>query len=117
MASRKSITESEVLCEYCKKSFEPETILKHIGHVKACKTFYGPRFDELKKEQQRKRVEKFLSNLSDKQKRDTLKKNREIYAKSSEKQKQKREHAEKQKQKKLDEIQRNKNEQQEKRHI
>ena len=114
LVTRKSITEPEVLCENCKKSFKPQTILKHIGHVKACKTFYGPRYDKLKKEQQRKRVDKFLSNLSDKQKRDALKKNRETYAKSSEKQKQKREYAEKTKQKKLDEIQRNKNEEQEK---
>ena len=114
LVTRNSITEPEVLCESCKKSFKPKTILKHIGHVKACKTFYGPRYSELKKEQQRKRVDKFLSNLSGKQKRDALKKNRETYAKSSEKQKQKREHAEKTKQKKLDEIQRNYNEQQEK---
>ena len=100
------ITESEVLCEYCKKSFAPEKILKHIGHVKACKTFYGPRFDELKKEQQRKRDEKFNSNLSDQQKKNILKRNRERYAKSSEKQK--HENAEKIRQKKLDQIQTNK---------
>ena len=83
LTPRKS--ESELLCEYCKKSFAPEKILKHIGHVKACKTFYGPRFDELKKEQQRKRIEKFNSNLSDKQQQNILKRNRERYAKSSEK--------------------------------
>ena len=83
LTPRKS--ESELLCEYCKKSFAPEKILKHIGHVKACKTFYGPRFDELKKEQQRKRIEKFNSNLLDKQQQNILKRNRERYAKSSEK--------------------------------
>ena len=83
LTPRKS--ESELLCEYCKKSFAPEKILKHIGHVKACKTFYGPRFDELKKEQQRKRIEKFNSNLSNKQQQNILKRNRERYAKSSEK--------------------------------
>ena len=83
LTPRKS--ESEVLCEHCKKSFAPEKILKHIGHVKACITFYGPRFVELKKEQQRKRIEKFNSNLSDKQQQNILKRNRERYAKSSEK--------------------------------
>ena len=103
LTPRKS--ESEVLCEYCKKSFAPEKILKHIGHVKACKTFYGPRFDELKKEQQRKRIEKFNSNLSDKQQQNILKRNRERYAKSSEKKQKKHEYAEKRKQKKLDQIQ------------
>ena len=70
LTPRKS--ESEVLCEHCKKSFAPEKILKHIGHVKACITFYGPRFVELKKEQQRKRIEKFNSNLSDKQQQNIL---------------------------------------------
>ena len=103
LTPRKS--ESELLCEYCKKSFAPEKILKHIGHVKACKTFYGPRFDELKKEQQRKRIEKFNSNLSDKQQQNILKRNRERYAKSSEKKQKKHEYAEKRKQKKLDQIQ------------
>ena len=115
LAPRESITESEVLCEYCKKSFAPEKILKHIGHVKACKTFYGPRFDELKKEQQRKRIVKFNpTNLSDKQQQNILKRNRERYAKSSEKKQKKHENAEKRKQKKLDQIQTKQIEEQEK---
>ena len=84
MAPEKSIAESEVLCEYCKKSFEPNKILKHIGHVKACKSFYGPRYDELKKEQQRKKVEKFRSKLSNEQKLEIDKRKRELYAKNSE---------------------------------
>merc|ERR1712008_408667 len=58
------------------------------------------------KEQQRKRDKKFNSNLSDQQKKNILKRNRERYAKSSEKQK--HENAEKIRQKKLDQIQTNK---------
>ena len=115
MAPEKSIAESEVLCEYCKKSFEPNKILKHIGHVKACKSFYGPRFDELKKEQQRKKVEKFRSKLSIKQRSNVLDRKNEMYAKNSEyREKQIRENAERRKKKVLDQIEKNKKLQQEK---
>ena len=72
MAPEKLIVESEVLCEHCKRSFAPNKILKHIGHVHVCKSFYGPRFDELKKEQQRKKVEKFRSKLSKEENWDVL---------------------------------------------
>ena len=109
MAPEKSIAESEVLCEYCKKSFEPNKILKHIGHVKACKSFYGPRFEDLKKEQQRKKVEKFRSKLSIEQHWDALVRKRELYAKNSEyREKQVRENAKRRKKKALDQIEKNK---------
>ena len=115
MAPEKSIAESEVLCEYCKKSFEPNKILKHIGHVKACKSFYGPRFEDLKKEQQRKKVEKFRSKLSNEQKLEIDKRKRELYAKNSEyREKQVRENAKRRKKKALDQIEKNKKLQQEK---
>ena len=110
MAPEKSIAESEVLCEYCKKSFEPNKILKHIGHVKACKSFYGPRYDELKKEQQRKKVEKFRSKLSIKQNRDALVRKREMYAKNSEyREKQVRENAKRRKKRPLTILRKTKN--------
>ena len=105
LAPEKSIAESEVLCEYCKKSFEPNKILKHIGHVKACKSFYGPRYDELKKEQQRKKVEKFRSKLSNEQKLEIGNRKRELYAKNSEyREKQIREDAKRREKKALDQI-------------
>ena len=43
----------EVSCEYCKKSYSKETILKHIGKKIDCKSFYEDRIEELKKQQQR----------------------------------------------------------------
>ena len=110
MAPEKSIAESEVLCEYCKKSFEPNKILKHIGHVKACKSFYGPRFDELKKEQQRKKVEKFRSKLSIKQRSNVLDRKNEMYAKNSEyREKQVRENAKRRKKRPLTILRKTKN--------
>ena len=115
MAPEKSIAESEVLCEYCKKSFEPNKILKHIGHVKACKSFYGPRYDELKKEQQRKKVEKFRSKLSNEQKLEIDKRKRELYAKNSEyREKQIRENAKRREKKVLEQLEKNKKLQQDK---
>ena len=114
MAPEKSIAESEVLCEYCKKSFEPNKILKHIGHVKTCKSFYGPRYDELKKEQQRKKVEKFRSKLSNEQMLEIGKRKRELYAKNSEyREKQIRADAKRREKKAVDQIEKNKKLQQE----
>ena len=115
MAPEKSIAESEVLCEYCRKSFGPNTILKHIGHVKACKSFYGPRYDELKKEQQRKKVEKFRSKLSIEQRRNVLDRKNKMYAKNPEyRKKQVLENAKRRKKRALDQIEKNKKLQQEK---
>ena len=115
MAPEKSIAESEVLCEYCRKSFGSNTILKHIGHVKACKSFYGPRYDELKKEQQRKKVEKFRSKLSIEQRRNVLDRKNKMYAKNPEyRKKQVLENAKRRKKRALDQIEKNKKLQQEK---
>ena len=41
---------SQISCERCKKTFKPNTLLIHIGKDKKCKTFYGSRFDDMKKE-------------------------------------------------------------------
>ena len=76
---------SEVsICECCKQSFDTNTILKHIGHKKACKAFYGLRYNELKKEQNRKKVENFRDKLSLKKREEMLRTERERYHISSE---------------------------------
>ena len=43
-------------CDYCKKRFFPEVLLKHIGGSDACKSHYGPKFKEIKKENHRNRM-------------------------------------------------------------
>ena len=42
-------SDEEESCENCKKRYPKSSILKHIGKNKECKTFYGPRFNEMKK--------------------------------------------------------------------
>lgn len=50
---KKVFEEPTVFCQFCKKQCEPNTILKHIGNVKNCKSFYGEKFEVFKKEQKR----------------------------------------------------------------
>ena len=45
-------------CEYCKKKLSDTTILRHIAKSEDCKNHYGTRFDEQKKDDNRKRVAK-----------------------------------------------------------
>ena len=54
--------ELKTSCESCKKSFHPMTLLKHIGQSKDCKVFYGPRFKEMKKRQERERKQRYRNN-------------------------------------------------------
>ena len=42
-----------MVCESCKKQGKQSTILRHISHAKKCLEYYGPRFDEIKKEKRR----------------------------------------------------------------
>ena len=58
----------EVVCEFCKKSFFKETILKHIGKKVDCKSYYGDRFKELKKIQQRDKKRNQRKSFSRKKK-------------------------------------------------
>ena len=37
-----------IICEFCKYGFEESSILIHIAKSPACKSYYGPRFDEMK---------------------------------------------------------------------
>ena len=49
--------ESMVPCEKCKSLCWPNSLIQHIGKSrKGCKAFYGPRFDEMKKEKNRAKV-------------------------------------------------------------
>ena len=75
---------SEVLCENCLEPFLPTTILKHIGHVQECKTFYGPRFMEMKKQKNKEKVQKFQARHG---RKNELKKMREQYQRNPEKKK------------------------------
>ena len=69
----------ETICECCKKSFFQTTILRHIGKSKSCKSFYGPRFIEMKQEKGREKVYKHRCKNSIVPARQ-LKKRRDLYA-------------------------------------
>ena len=42
-----------VKCHFCMDKFDPLYILKHIETSRDCKSFYGSKFDEFKKEKNR----------------------------------------------------------------
>ena len=67
-------------CENCKRMFVETTLLRHIGKAEACKSFYGQKFEEMKKEKGRKKVQRhrFKTQMTSNQ----LKKQRESYAKN-----------------------------------
>ena len=67
-------------CDCCKKIFDKKAILRHIGQSKKCKAFYGPRFKDMKTKQASERKENYRSNLSSKEHKRVLKRNRKIYA-------------------------------------
>ena len=43
----------EIQCEFCRKKYDLTSILKHIGANEACKLYYGPRYEEWKKNHKR----------------------------------------------------------------
>ena len=53
----------EVSCEFCKGTFISSTILKHIAMNKSCKSHYGPKFDEMKKENNRMRMQLYRQRI------------------------------------------------------
>ena len=58
----KSLDEQEelkLICEHCKKEFLSTSFLRHIGHKSDCKAFYGPKFEEMKKNKLHEYVKKF----------------------------------------------------------
>ena len=48
-----------VSCENCGKEFIETSLANHISHRPDCKTFYGPRLEEMKKKRNQERVRKF----------------------------------------------------------
>ena len=53
---------AKLSCDYCEKKYTTQSLLKHIGRNEDCKTYYGSRFDELKRERDRKRKKTERSN-------------------------------------------------------
>ena len=49
----------DIACENCKRMFSPNTLLKHIVNQELCKSFYGPRYLEMKKEKNKNKMQKF----------------------------------------------------------
>ena len=74
----------ETLCECCKKSFDPSKILKHIGNRKACKSFYGPRYSEMKRKKDNERKQNYRYNMTREKNEMINKLQREKYAKNFE---------------------------------
>ena len=62
-------------CESCNKKLAPSILLKHIGNSKACKTYYGDRYLELKRKKKAERNEKYMSGINLKEKREKYAKN------------------------------------------
>ena len=60
---KNSEKEIEILCEQCNKTFLPKVILRHISNSMVCKKFYGPRLNELKKQNATKRKRKLRNDL------------------------------------------------------
>ena len=96
MASQKK--DEDVICESCNKSFTESTLLRHIGKKESCKSFYGLRFNEMKKKKGREKVSKFRQKPS-KSHDDQLKKRREKYANDIEQKEKNRENYQKNKDK------------------
>ena len=72
-------------CESCTKSYTQSTLLRHIARSDTCKSYYGPRFLEMKKEKNRNKVYKHRRNMTKKEQKKESKKRRKLYAKSEEK--------------------------------
>lgn len=53
----------EVSCEFCKEKFISSSILIHISMNKSCKSHYGPKFDEMKKEQKRIKMQLYRQRI------------------------------------------------------
>ena len=69
------VTQSELQCEGCERTFEENVFLKHVGHNKECKAVYGAeRFASMKKER-RKKVQKKHVELKYEDKIEAMNKN------------------------------------------
>ena len=83
----------QIQCEACSKSFPERSILKHIGCTNSCKEFYGPKFDALKKQKNRKKVQRYRAKEGNWQKE--LGKQRQSYSKGMERKDKKKKYYEK----------------------
>ena len=52
-----------VSCEFCKEKFISKSILIHIAKNKSCKSHYGPKFDEMKKENNRMKMQLYRQRI------------------------------------------------------
>ena len=51
--------DGKVACENCSKRFKPPNGLnRHIGQIKACEEYYGPRYENMKSGTVKERVQK-----------------------------------------------------------
>ena len=76
--------ENDINCEFCYKTFDQSTLLKHIGKKDECKKYYGHRFMEMKKERNENRVQKHRENMTRKEQKKNLKRRRDLYSKNEE---------------------------------
>ena len=60
--------EADYVCENCNQRETQATLLKHISHRPDCKAFYGPRFEEMKLNEQKKRSDCMRNNYNIKKK-------------------------------------------------
>ena len=68
--------DDEVSCDNCEKKMVQSSILKHRSHNEKCKSFYGVRFDEMKRKKIRQKKRKSRQKLGIQHE---LKKQRETY--------------------------------------
>ena len=74
----------DIPCDFCGKTFEKTSLLRHIGQRKACKAHYGQRFIQMKTKQVPERNEKYQNNLTKEEKEEALKRRNIRYANNHE---------------------------------
>jgi hypothetical protein len=60
------LLQGDVKCESCGKILQKPSLLRHIGRAVRCKTFYGPRFVELKKLRAKENSKKYRTENAEK---------------------------------------------------
>ena len=64
--------------------------MRHIGQSKACKAFYGERFEIMKKKQCSKRKSNYYQNISEEKRKNTLERQKVRLAKNPERKEKKK---------------------------
>ena len=70
----------ETICECCEKPMPQSRLLRHIGKKEECQLFYGSRFQEMKKEKGRIKVQLHRKKNNIKRTPSQLKEQRNAYA-------------------------------------